>query len=316
SDCRPRKGKLLSHKALYHYKGDKTMTINKAKNWIQHETGVAIQSMKRLPGSTSSILHEVTTETLSVVLRQIDNAEWLMEEPNIVRHEAASLRKASASGLPAPSLIAFDETGKASGLPSILMTKVEGEVELLPSDFTKWTDGLAKILATIHRVEANGFAWEYKAYTNRNEVKSPEWTTKPDEWQVAFERLHGEIPVFRETFIHRDFHPANVLWLGDDVSGVVDWPNACRGPVGIDVGHCRVNLALLHGVEVADLFLTAYEKHAGSAFTYDSYWDIVSAFDFLDGPPTVYSGWAAFGVTGLTDAMMEERMDAFMESLV
>ena len=119
------------------------MTINKAKNWIQHETGDAIQSMKRLPGSTSSILHEVTTEKSSVVLRQIDNAEWHMEEPDLVRHEAASLRKASTSGLPVPSLIAFDETGEASGLPSILMTKVEGQVELLPNDFTKWTDGLA-----------------------------------------------------------------------------------------------------------------------------------------------------------------------------
>lgn len=101
------------------------------------------------------------------------------------------------------------------------------------------------------------------------------------------------------------------------MSGVVDWPNACLGPAGIDVGHCRVNLALLYGVEVADLFLATYEKHAGSSFIYDSYWDIVSAFDFVgDGPPTVYGGWAAFGVTGLTDVMMEERMDAFVASLV
>ncbi|MEK5036699.1 phosphotransferase family protein [Sporosarcina sp. FSL K6-3457] len=292
------------------------MIINEAKNWIERETGIAVQSMKRLPGSTSSILYEVLSETSTVVLRQFNNAEWLIEEPDVVQHEAASLRKASESGLPAPSLIAFDETGEVSGLPSILMTKVEGQVELLPSDFTKWTDGLAKMLAAIHRVEANDFAWKYASYTHPDAVQLPEWTKKPIVWQVAFEQLQGEIPAFRETFIHRDFHPTNVLWLGDEVSGVVDWPNACRGPAGIDVGHCRVNLTLLYGVEVADLFLAAYEKHAGSSFTYDSYWDIVSAFDFLDGPPTVYSGWAAFGVIGLMDAMMEERMDAFVGSLV
>ncbi|WP_342506998.1 aminoglycoside phosphotransferase family protein [Sporosarcina sp. FSL K6-2383] len=286
------------------------------KDWIEQETGAAVQSMKRLPGSTSSVLYEVVTATSTIVLRQFDNKEWLMEEPDLVRHEAASLQKASASGLLAPSIIAFDETGETSGLPSILMTKVEGRVELLPRDFTKWTDGLAKILAMIHRVEADDFLWEYASYTHPDVVQLPDWTKQPAVWQEVFERLHGEAPAFCETFIHRDFHPANVLWLDDGVSGVVDWPNACRGPVGIDVGHCRVNLALLHGVEIADLFLAAYEKHAGSSFTYDSYWDIVSAFDFLDGPPTVYSGWAAFGVTGLTDAMMEERMDAFVESLV
>ncbi len=272
--------------------------------------------MKRLPGSTSSILYEVATEKSAIVLRQFDNANWLMEEPDLVQHEAASLHYAKASGLPSPSLIAFDETGEASGFPAILMTKVDGKVELLPGDFNKWTDGLAKILAMIHRVEANDFSWEYASYTNRNEVNIPDWTKKPDVWRVAFDRLHGEIPAFHEAFIHRDFHPTNVLWLGEEVSGVVDWPNACRGPAGIDVGHCRVNLALLYSVEVADLFLAAYKKHLGSSFTYDSYWDIVSAFDLLDGPPTVYSGWAAFGVTGLTDAMMEERLDAFVGSLV
>lgn len=271
------------------------------------------KSRRRLPGSTSSSLYEITTASSVVVLRQFDNEEWLKGEPDVVRHEAASLQKASGSGLPAPSFIAFDETDE---VPSILMTKVEGRVELLPSNFTKWTDELAKILAAIHCAEASDFPWEYASYTHRNAVQFPEWTKKPAVWQAVFERLQAEIPAFHETFIHRDFHPTNVLWMGDEVSGVVDWPNACRGPAGIDVGHCRVNLALLYSVEVADLFLKAYEKHAGSSFVYDSYWDIVSAFDFLDGPPTVYSGWAAFCVTGLTDAMMEERMDAFVGSLV
>ena len=63
------------------------------------------------------------------------------------------------------------------------------------------------------------------------------------------------------------------------VSGIVDWPNTCLGPAGIDVGHCRVNLALLHGVEFADLFLEAYQRHA-TEFIYDSYFDIVSIFDY------------------------------------
>lgn len=292
------------------------MNIKKAKDWMQSEIGVAIQSMERLPGSTSSILYEVKTDNSTIVLRQFDNEEWLLEEPDLVQHEAASLQHASANGLPAPSLIAFDETGKTSGLPSLLMTKVEGEVELLPDDFNKWADELAKILVAIHRITANDFPWVYASYTTRDEVEIPKWTKKPARWQTAFDQLHAETPSFRETFIHRDFHPTNVLWLDGEVSGVVDWPNACRGPAGIDVGHCRVNLALLYGMEIADLFLAAYEKHAGSSFIYDSYWDIVSAFDILDGPPTVYSGWAAFGAVGLTDAMMEERMDDFLESLV
>lgn len=290
-------------------------SIEKAKNWMQQEIGDAVHLMKRLPGSTSSLLYEVKTEDSTMVLRQVDNEEWLLEEPDLVKHEAVSLRKASDSGLPAPALIVSDETGELSGLPSILMTKVEGKVELLPDDFNKWTDGLAKILVQIHQVKANDFKWKYAPYTKRADVKFPEWTKKPDVWQSAFERFHGTEPEFRETFIHRDFHPANVLWTNKEVSGIVDWPNACRGPAGIDVGHCRVNLALLHSVEVADLFLQAYQRHAEPSFSYELYWDIVSVFDFLDGPPVVYSGWEAFGVTGLTDEMMAARLDQYLESI-
>ena len=54
------------------------------------------------------------------------------------------------------------------------MTKVEGKVELLPDDFNKWTDGLAEILAAIHRITANDFPWVYASYTNRDEIKVPE----------------------------------------------------------------------------------------------------------------------------------------------
>lgn len=87
------------------------------------------------------------------------------------------------------------------------------------------------------------------------------------------------------------------------------------GPIGIDVGHCRLNLALLYDVHIADQFLVAYQQYAQESFIYDVYWDIISVIDFLFGPPTVYPGWEAFGVTGLTNRMMEQRMDAYVYHL-
>ena len=287
----------------------------KRKLWIEHELGVSVKSMRRLYGGVSSLIYEVETEKRNVVLRQFDNEAWLQEEPDLVSHESASLQIASRGDSPAPLLLAADETGEKSGMPSILMSKVDGEVVLEPEDFLAWTDGLAKALSEIHRIEAKGFSWKYAPYMNCENVKIPEWTRKPDVWKVALECFNGSEPKYRETFIHRDFHPANVLWKNENVSGIVDWPNACLGPAGIDVGHCRVNLALLHGVEIADLFLEAYCRHA-TEFVYDAYFDIVSVFDFIDRPLTVYRGWTDLGVEGLTDRMMETRMDAFMESVV
>ncbi len=129
----------------------------KWKLWIEHELGVSVKSMKRLYGGVSSLIHEVETENRNFVLRQFDNEEWLHEEPDLVSHESSSLQIAFNGDLPAPLLLAADETGEKSGMPSILMSKIEGKVVLEPEDFLVWTDGLAKVLSEIHQIEARIF---------------------------------------------------------------------------------------------------------------------------------------------------------------
>jgi hypothetical protein len=91
--------------------------------------------------------------------------------------------------------------------------------------------------------------------------------------------------------------------------------NGCRGPAAIDVAWCRHNLANLHGVGVADEFLAAYTALAPE-FRYDPYLDLMSVVELLPGPPTVYEGWRAGGVTGIDAAAMRERVDAYVVSVV
>ena len=54
-----------------------------------------------------------------------------------------------------------------------------------------------------------------------------------------------------------------MLWQGDRLSGVVDWPNAATGNRGSDVGHCRLNLAVLFDSRTAEDYLVMYERAAG-----------------------------------------------------
>ncbi|MBO1911192.1 phosphotransferase, partial [Microvirga sp. 3-52] len=143
------------------------MDLNeKGKLWIENILGVAVISIERLYGGVSSLIFEVETGKGPVILRQFDNEEWLREEPDLVSHESASLQIACNSDLSAPILLAADKTGGKAGMPSILMTKVEGKVLLEPEDFHLWTDGLAKTLSEIHRIEAGKFPWKYAQYMN------------------------------------------------------------------------------------------------------------------------------------------------------
>jgi aminoglycoside phosphotransferase (APT) family kinase protein len=279
-----------------------------------------VQSAQRLHGGMPSIIHSIVLHVngaeSKVVLRQVDNAEWLHEEPDLALHEAESLRLAVQTAVSTPRMLAYDVTGDICGIPAVLMTQLSGTVVLQPPNMESWIDGLAKALAQIHKVEADHFPWTYFTYQDLSTLEAPAWSSYTEQWDKVVALVKGPQPKVKPTFIHRDYHPANVIWENGKVSGVVDWVNACRGPAGIDVGHCRVDLAQLYDVETADAFLKAYMKHASPSFQYEPYWDLLSLVDILFGPPTVYAGWAAFGVKGLTDALMADRLDNYMLSLL
>lgn len=99
--------------------------------------------------------------------------------------------------------------------------------------------------------------------------------------QQAAEIFHASPPTAApDAFIHRDFHPGNVLWQQGKVTGVVDWQSASTGPAVMDVGHCRVNL-FRYGLDAADQFTASWEELTGAR--YHPWADIITIIGFLDG---------------------------------
>ncbi|WP_077616186.1 phosphotransferase family protein [Caenibacillus caldisaponilyticus] len=291
--------------------------------WVEQAlpSNARIQTITTLKGATTTTLYKLTiSETEALVLRVYDNEDWLKQAPDLARHEAESLKRAAACptlSVLTPRIIQVDETGRAFGMPAILMSHVPGRVDLAPKNLDLWLKELARALAELHQIDPQHFQWQYGRYIDGKELKVPSWARYPEICKKGIERVKEQPPAYKETFIHRDFHPVNVLWQGEKVSGVVDWVNACRGPAAIDVGHCRVNLVCLFGVEAADAFLTYYRSFAQRSWENDPYWDLVAFFDFAyPGPPEVYEGWSDFGVTGLTRQMIAERLEQYLIRLV
>jgi aminoglycoside phosphotransferase (APT) family kinase protein len=296
------------------------MLSENARRWIESATGARVISVALLPGATSSLLHAVEIESTAgkqlLVLRRFVNQKWVEREPDVAVREGLSLQHATRAGLPVPQLIALDPDGTHCGAPATLVARVPGKVVLEPADRTSWLRGLAESAARIHRVDAAGFRWTYRRYNEGHALAVPGWSKQQNAWKKAIEIVEGPSRPYSECFVHRDFHPSNVLWQNGAVSGVVDWVNGCRGPAGIDVAWCRHNLANLHGVSVADEFLTAYVRAAGSEFRYDPYWDLMSVVELLPGPPSMYEGWRASGVPSIGNALMRERVDDYVKNVV
>ena len=80
---------------------------------------------------------------------------------------------------------------------------------------------------------------------------------------AAREAASGPL-VEEKVLVHGDYQHFNVLWCDGRLTGVVDWPNAATGNRGSDVGHCRLNLAVLFDAETAGDYLVMYERAAGA----------------------------------------------------
>lgn len=293
-----------------------------ALRWVRDcvGSGTSVEAVSPLAGATSSSLHSIKLRhdgsILRLVLRRFVDEGWLALEPDLALHEASSIRKASRADVPTPGLVAFDEDGSRCGVPATLTTLLPGRVVLQPADFGDWARQLAGAAARVHALGAEDHPWKYYPYVDTQKLEPPPWSEFPEKWERAIESVRGPRPLSRECFIHRDYHPNNVIWEGARLSGVVDWVNACRGAAGFDVAWCRLNLAKLHGVAAADEFLCAYETAAGAGFAYDPYWDLIALVEVLPGPPDVYSGWVAHGVSHLHDQLMRARVDEYLSGIL
>jgi aminoglycoside phosphotransferase (APT) family kinase protein len=292
-----------------------------AREWLARSMGATTRYLNiiRMKGSTSSSVFLIrgchSSRPERFVLRVLDHHEWLADEPDLAAHEAAALEEARKAGLRAPRLVAYSSDDIGCGAPVVLMSYIEGNVELRPSDFQRWLAGLAGELAAIHRHTAHAFAWHYRSWVDKAMLAPPAWTTIPRAWERAIDLVRSTEPSAHPVFIHRDYHPTNVLWHEGTVSGVVDWINACQGPAGVDVAHCRTNLAQMFGPAAADQFLETYVGVA-DGFAHDPYWDLDSLLDMCLPQPVVYPPWRDFGLGSLTPGVLKLRIDAYLERVL
>ena len=288
-----------------------------AIRWAERALGsrARVTTMRRLRGGSTSAVHLLRVEGVRgidrAVLRRFARADWLLQEPDLAVREARILRALEGHDLAMPRLLAVDEAGDEADVPAVLMTRVPGRTVMSPGDLDGYVRELAAFLPALHEIGALEGMPSYRPWFRSRPFAPPAWSLRPDLWLRANELALRPPPHSVSTFIHRDYHPANVLWRYGRLSGVTDWVNACNGPTGIDVAHCGVNLAALFGVPVAEAFREAYE--AVSGVEQHPYWDLLDALD--TGPPP--SGqWHDVGRHDLNEALVRRRVEEYLELLV
>jgi aminoglycoside phosphotransferase (APT) family kinase protein len=209
--------------------------------------------------------------------------------------------------VPAPELVAVDPAAAHCAYPSLLMTHLAGRTVPEDAGVETRVSLLAGQLVAIHAVRLTQRPREYVALTTADTVVTPRGAD-PAVWSAAIDVIRRPAPPYDGRFLHRDFHPGNVLFdgpAGARITGVVDWATASWGPADLDVAHCATNLAVLHGPPWGLRFADAYEQAGGvlaAAAGERLYWQVRDAL--------------AYSEEKLTTRVVEQRLDAYLTALM
>ncbi|NUV67063.1 aminoglycoside phosphotransferase family protein [Streptomyces sp. CAI-121] len=260
----------------------------------------------------------------SLVLRSFVKPFYVRHAEGLLNREADILRLLGDTDVPAATLVAVDAAAEHCDHPSLLMSLLPGALLLDDRGADDRADLLARQLVRIHRlpVAARQRPRTYQAWASPERVVLPPATARPELWQRAVDVIRREPPAYRGRFLHRDFHPGNVLFTGtgDDlrISGVVDWVETSWGPADLDVAHCSTALALLHGVPAGMRFADRYVA-AGGTLAGDStdhlYWRLLDALGFAPDGEKVAVPWRELGRVDLTADVLAQRLEGYVQSL-
>ncbi|WP_326579775.1 aminoglycoside phosphotransferase family protein [Actinacidiphila glaucinigra] len=299
--------------------------------WVQRHLrdGEHVESAERLRGGWTSQMRRLRVtgpgEGRQLVLRSFVKPFYLRHAEGLLTREARILKLLGPTAVPAAEFHAVDATAEHCDHPSLLMSHLPGGVRLQDAEAGARAWLLARQLVRIHGlyVGEEDRPRTYQAWTAPERVRPPEGTSRPDLWARAVDVIRRDPPAHEGGFLHRDFHPGNVLFTGHGghlrITGVVDWVETSWGPADLDVAHCATALALLHGpaagMRFADLYTAAGGNLAESPGAH-LYWRLLDALAFAPDAEKVAVPWRELGRGDLTPAALATRLEAYIAALL
>ena len=262
-------------------------------------SSATIDSVVGLEGGQHAATWRVDTArpALTVVVRQFPVGDSAAE------CEIRVLRALDGLGGLAPVLLGSDLAGRWSECPTTLISWLDGEADIAPTDPDAWATQLGHTLASVHALPSGRLSalpsLLDQSGGSREVLDGPVATRVRSDW--------SHVTASPEVLTHGDYWSGNVVWREGVLSGVVDWSGATRGPRGFDVGWCRLDLYLLFDERVADVFLVAYEDATGHPVGDMALWDgwaVARSHGFVE---TWAANYRPLGRADLDEAELRRR---------
>ena len=240
--------------------------------------GRRLSLVAELPGGSHARTLLVSDGTTDYVARAFPPGDHAADR------ERQVLPRLAALGTSVPRLVgASDEPGEP---PLLLTTRVAGGPPAPTLPLHVVAREMALALAQVHRLPGEGLR------------------------EVPVEGSPGGV------LTHHDFWCGNALWVGDRLTGLVDWSGAAYAPRGVDVAWCRQDLVLLGSAHAAEVFLTVYETASERGVGDVRAWDRRAAEQAAGRVGEWAPNYAGIGRPELTAEVLTERLAAWTDTLL
>jgi aminoglycoside phosphotransferase (APT) family kinase protein len=280
--------------------------------------------VRRLGGGVLTTMHAFDLvsdrHVMRLVLRRYRPGE---EWRNVMLGMLRTLAILEAEGIPAPRALWSDADGDLFGVPAVVLTRLRGAPTGLPGDSLRWARQMGDHLARIHALPTTKYDLSYlppafevaSTLLDRAYAPTPAVAAHPLARSVLprLRELGAALELGPPAFTHGDFWPGQAIWWRGHLEGIVDWDFARLDDAGIDIGYCRMDIAIMTSPAVADEFLRAYEKSRGESVMNLRFWDLIAAYQAMEHAGTWHrQGFTGIGRPDLHGTVLERKLADFI----
>lgn len=267
---------------------------------VRDAIGVSsLSHARRFEGGLSCTLDVLSEPHGRMVLRRYD--DWYEQRgEDVAAREIRALELAQKGNVPAPAPIWRDTEGIFEE-PAILISYVDAEPDLNPSNPFAWAEGLAQALFKIHTIrlsEDDLALFPPGAGEDIDKIhQNPELLLEHPLGEDLLRRrvaLGHAAPEGEMVFSHTDYWPGNTLWKDGELKAVIDWESPATAVRGIDVAFCSMDIRYLGMDKVADRFIDAYRQISGDPLASLNHCESIALCRPMPDIAIWVPGWKAF----------------------
>ena len=222
---------------------------------------VKYKSSRILEGGVSSEVFLIIVESKKGEEKIVLRTEGGPPAENSIKTEYLLFEKLHQTKVPCAKPIHLDHSKEILDKDFMLMTYLEGTIEIPEIKNFGFLNKMVGILKNIHNVDTKIL---------------PTLPCRFDPTYDLFEflpnaRINKELKAILKDYdtsysgkpvlLHGDFWPGNILWTKDEISGVLDWEYAAIGDPVSDLAVASLELKYDYGKRGVDRFLDLYSKN-------------------------------------------------------